>query len=74
MGIPRLRAYRGPAILSYGFRPFFLLGSLYAAFSILLWLPIYSGQIESLAHSRRSTGTSTKCCSAISRQSSPGSC
>ena len=47
MGIPRLRAYRGPAILSYGFRPFFLLGSLYAAFSILLWLPIYSGQIES---------------------------
>jgi uncharacterized protein involved in response to NO len=49
MGIPRLRAYRGPAILSYGFRPFFLLGSLYAAFSILLWLPIYSGQIESLS-------------------------
>ena len=47
MGIPRLRAYGGPAILSYGFRPFFLLGSLYAAFSILLWLPIYSGQIES---------------------------
>ena len=49
MGIPRLRAYRGPAILSYGFRPFFLLGSLYAAFSILLWLPIHSGQIEPLS-------------------------
>ena len=28
--IPRLRAHEGPAILSYGFRPFFLLGSLQA--------------------------------------------
>ena len=27
MGIPRLRSYGGPAVLSYGFRPFFLLGS-----------------------------------------------
>ena len=46
MGIPRLRDYRGPAVLSYGFRPFFLLGSLYAAASILMWLPIYAGEIE----------------------------
>ncbi|TPM89931.1 MULTISPECIES: NnrS family protein [unclassified Mesorhizobium] len=46
MGIPRLRAYAGPALLSYGFRPFFLLGSLYAALSVLLWLPIYAGELD----------------------------
>ncbi|MER8537369.1 NnrS family protein [Mesorhizobium sp. M1005] len=49
MGIPRLRAYTGPAFLSYGFRPFFFLGSLYAALSILLWLPMYAGELN--AHS-----------------------
>ncbi|MER9670223.1 NnrS family protein [Mesorhizobium sp. M0203] len=49
MGIPRLRAYAGPAFLSYGFRPFFFLGSLYAGLSILLWLPIYAGEFN--AHS-----------------------
>ncbi len=46
MGIPRLRSYTGPNILSYGFRPFFLLGSLYAGLSVLFWLPMYSGLIE----------------------------
>lgn len=49
MAIARLRRYSGPAFLSYGFRPFFFLGSLYAALSILLWLPIYAGELE--AHS-----------------------
>ena len=44
--IPRLRPYRGPAILSYGFRPFFLLGSLYAALAILAWLPILHGELS----------------------------
>ena len=47
MGIPRLRSFAGPHILSYGFRPFFLLGSLYAGLSILFWLPMYSGLLES---------------------------
>lgn len=46
MGIPRLRSYKGPALLSYGFRPFFLLGSLYAGISILFWLPLYAGHLE----------------------------
>src|SRR5262245_27610761 len=45
-GIPRLRPYRGPALLSYGFRPFFLVGSIYAGLAILLWLPLFRGQIE----------------------------
>ncbi|MBZ9700865.1 MULTISPECIES: NnrS family protein [unclassified Mesorhizobium] len=49
MAIPRLRRYSGPAFLSYGLRPFFFLGSLYAALSILLWLPIYAGELQ--AHS-----------------------
>jgi uncharacterized protein involved in response to NO len=37
--------YDGPAILSYGFRPFFFFGSLYAAVSIAVWLPVFSGFI-----------------------------
>lgn len=46
MAIPRTRPYTGPAILSYGFRPFFLLGSLYSGLSILLWLPQFYGELE----------------------------
>ncbi|TGQ64699.1 short-chain dehydrogenase [Mesorhizobium sp. M00.F.Ca.ET.186.01.1.1] len=49
MAVPRLRSYSGPAFLSYGFRPFFLLGSLYAALSILFWVPMYAGELD--AHS-----------------------
>ena len=44
--IPRLRNYNGPAILSDGFRPFFLLGAIYAGLAILLWLPVFSGAIN----------------------------
>jgi uncharacterized protein involved in response to NO len=43
--IPRLRDYKGPALLSYGFRPFFLFGSLYAGLAILAWLPVLSGEL-----------------------------
>ena len=45
-GIPRLRDYKGPALLSYGFRPFFLFGSLYAGLAVLAWLPVLNGQLE----------------------------
>ena len=41
--VPRLRAAGDPAILSYGFRPFFLLGALYAAIAIPLWLATFYG-------------------------------
>jgi uncharacterized protein involved in response to NO len=37
------RDYAGPALFAYGFRPFFLVAALWAAFSILLWLPQYLG-------------------------------
>ncbi|AZO39338.1 NnrS family protein [Mesorhizobium sp. M2A.F.Ca.ET.037.01.1.1] len=45
MAIPRTRPSAYPAILSYGFRPFFLLGSLQAAIAMLLWLPLYYGRL-----------------------------
>jgi len=44
--IPRLRQdYDGPALLSYGFRPFFLFGALYAALAMLVWLPFFYGEL-----------------------------
>jgi uncharacterized protein involved in response to NO len=46
MPVPRLKRYDGPAILSYGFRPFFFLGALYAGLAILLWLPMVFGQLR----------------------------
>ncbi|GAA2876441.1 uncharacterized protein involved in response to NO [Aminobacter niigataensis] len=46
MAIPRVRPGNYPAVLSYGFRPFFLLGSLYAGLTILAWLPMLYGRLE----------------------------
>jgi uncharacterized protein involved in response to NO len=43
--IPRLKSFSGPALFSYGFRPFFFLGAVYAAFAIVLWLPLWEGEI-----------------------------
>lgn len=45
MPIPRMKAYDGPALLSYGFRPFFLLGAIYSAMAVLLWLPQFYGEL-----------------------------
>jgi uncharacterized protein involved in response to NO len=39
------RNYQGPALFSYGFRPFFLLGSIYAGLAILVWLPVFMGEL-----------------------------
>lgn len=44
--IPRLKPYAGPALLSYGFRPFFLLGSIWAGFEVLAWLPMFYGELS----------------------------
>ena len=43
--VPRLKDYRGPALLSYGFRPFFLLGAVFAGLAILAWLPMFAGEL-----------------------------
>ncbi|MGP1253413.1 MAG: NnrS family protein [Kiloniellales bacterium] len=42
----QLRAWSGPAILSYGFRPFFLGAALWAALSMALWIPLLSGRLR----------------------------
>jgi uncharacterized protein involved in response to NO len=43
--LARRRDYAGPAIFSYGFRPFFLGGAVWAALAIILWIPQYTGDL-----------------------------
>ena len=38
--------YAGPALFSYGFRPFFLGAAVWAALAIVLWLPRYFGHLK----------------------------
>ena len=44
----RLRkpVHSGWPLFSYGFRPFFLLGSIYAGLAILVWLPVFMGELS----------------------------
>src|SRR3954468_13675017 len=49
MPIPRLKDYQGPALFSYGFRPFFFFGSVYAGAIILVWLPVFYGHLRVLS-------------------------
>jgi uncharacterized protein involved in response to NO len=44
--MPRPTDYSGPAIFSYGFRPFFFFGSIYAALAVMVWLPVFHGHFE----------------------------
>ncbi len=39
----QMRAWSGPAILSFGFRPFFFFFFLFAAIAIGLWIGMLSG-------------------------------
>ena len=43
--VSRPRAHRGWPLLAAGFRPFFLLGSIHAGLAILVWLPVFYGEI-----------------------------
>ena len=49
MSIPaslaRRREYSGPAIFSYGFRPFFLGGAIWSALAIFLWILLHAGTL-----------------------------
>lgn len=38
-----MRAWHGPALFSFGFRPFFLFGTLWAGFGMVLWLAVITG-------------------------------
>ena len=40
------QTWQGPAILSYGFRPFFFAGAVHAALMAALWVPWFLGWIE----------------------------
>lgn len=42
----KIRAYTGPALFSYGFRPFFLFGAAWAAIAVAVWLPFLAGAIH----------------------------
>jgi uncharacterized protein involved in response to NO len=41
----QMRAWSGPALLTYGFRPFFLGGAIWAAVAVALWLPMLAGSL-----------------------------
>lgn len=45
----RQRAHNGWPLLAAGFRPFFLLGSVYAGLAILVWLPAFYGELTLLS-------------------------
>ena len=40
----QMRAWTGPAILTFGFRPFFFGAAVWAALAMALWVPMLSGQ------------------------------
>lgn len=42
----QMRKWQGPAILSYGFRPFFFLGAVWAALAMLLWVFMLAGLLD----------------------------
>lgn len=41
----QMRVWRGPAILTYGFRPFFFGAAAWAALATTLWVPMLSGHL-----------------------------
>ncbi|GGD31208.1 NnrS family protein [Sinisalibacter lacisalsi] len=41
----RMRAWKGPVLFSYGFRPFFLGAAIWAVLAMALWLPMLSGAV-----------------------------
>src|SRR4029078_4767245 len=48
--LQRRRDYDGPALFSYGFRPFFLAAGLWAIIGILVWIPQYMGKLSVPTH------------------------
>ncbi|WP_417741846.1 NnrS family protein [Salipiger sp.] len=48
--MPHPERYRGPALLSYGFRPFFLASALFALGAIPAWWLIWRGDIAGAGH------------------------
>lgn len=44
--VPRARHYQGLQLFANSFRPFFLFGAVYAAVVMLVWLPVFYGEIS----------------------------
>ena len=44
------RAWTGPAVFSFGFRPFFLFGAVWAALAMVLWILMLSGVLTLPTH------------------------
>jgi uncharacterized protein involved in response to NO len=44
--VPRIRPWSGPALLSYGFRPFFLLVGVQAVWTMALWTLVQLGLVD----------------------------
>src|SRR6266568_1417537 len=44
--VSRPGVYQGWPLLAAGFRPFFLLGSIYAGLVMLVWLPVFYGELK----------------------------
>ncbi|MCU0790823.1 MAG: NnrS family protein [Nitratireductor sp.] len=42
----QMRSWTGPAILTYGFRPFFLGAAVWAALAMLVWVSMLAGRID----------------------------
>ena len=42
----RIRTWQGPALLSFGFRPFFFGGAVWAALAMAIWVPMVSGAVS----------------------------
>ncbi len=45
-GIPRYRPWSGPALLSAGFRPFFLLAGIWATLAVPAWMAVMTGHLD----------------------------
>lgn len=42
----QIRRWTGPALFSYGFRPFFMFGALWAALAMVLWITTLTGLVD----------------------------
>ena len=42
----RVRDWAGPAVLTYGYRPFFLMAGIWAAFAMTLWVTMLAGWLD----------------------------
>ena len=42
----RMRAWTGPAVLSYGFRPLFLLAGFWACLAMVVWILMLAGEVD----------------------------